>query len=43
MRRPYPLSRMPTGLVDVLDEQEVLDLFAYLRSGGSASHPSFAH
>lgn len=42
MRRPYPLSRMPTGLVDVLDEQEVLDLFAYLRSGGSAAHPSFA-
>ncbi len=32
MRRPYPLSRMPSGLLDVLSEDEVLDLFAYLRA-----------
>jgi putative heme-binding domain-containing protein len=32
MRRPYPLSRMPTGLLDVLGEDEVLGLFAYVRS-----------
>ncbi len=32
MRRPYPLSRMPSGLLDVLDEEEVLDLLAYLRA-----------
>jgi putative heme-binding domain-containing protein len=32
MRRPYPLSRMPSGLLDVLSEAEVLDLFAYLRA-----------
>ncbi|MCY2960119.1 MAG: c-type cytochrome [Planctomycetota bacterium] len=36
MRRPYPLSRMPSGLLDSLDEEGVLDLFAYLRSGGMA-------
>jgi putative heme-binding domain-containing protein len=41
MRRPYPLSRMPNGLLDTLDEEGVLDLFAYLRSGGSASHAAF--
>lgn len=41
MRRPYPLSRMPAGLLDTLDEQGVLDLFAYLRSGGSPDHAAF--
>ena len=43
MRRPYPLSRMPAGLLDTLDEQGVLDLFAYLRSGGSPDHAAFRH
>ncbi len=43
MRRPYPLSRMPNGLLDTLDEDGVLDLFAYLRSGGNAAHPAFRH
>lgn len=38
MRRPYPLSRMPSGLLDALDEEGVLDLFAYLKSGGAADH-----
>lgn len=33
-RRPHPLSRMPSGLIDVLDEGEVLDLLAYVLSGG---------
>lgn len=42
MRRPYPLSRMPSGLLDTLDEAGVLDLFAYLRSAGSPDHPVFA-
>jgi len=41
MRRPYPLSRMPSGLLDTLDEAAVLDLFAYLRSGGSPEHAAF--
>lgn len=29
-RRPHPLSRMPSGLVDVLEQGELLDLVAYL-------------
>ncbi|MBL8861678.1 MAG: heme-binding protein [Planctomycetes bacterium] len=41
LRRPYPVSRMPSGLLDALDEEGVLDLFAYLRSGGSPAHPAF--
>jgi len=41
MRRPYPLSRMPSGLLDTLDEAAVLDLFAYLRAGGSPEHAAF--
>jgi hypothetical protein len=32
---------MPNGLLDTLDEEALLDLFAYLRSGGNAEHPAF--
>ncbi len=41
MRRPYGLSRMPNGLLDTLNDDAVLDLFAYLRSGGSPDHAVF--
>ena len=40
-RRPHPLSRMPSGLLDVLDRDEILDLFAYTLSGGSPEDPAF--
>lgn len=39
--RPHAHSRMPSGLVDVLTEDEVLDLIAYLRSGGDAENAAF--
>jgi putative heme-binding domain-containing protein len=36
------LSPMPTGLVNVLTKDEILDLVALLESGGNKSHPAFA-
>lgn len=38
---PASLSPMPTGLIDVLTRDEVLDLLAWLKAGGNANHPSF--
>ncbi|QGJ71889.1 L-sorbosone dehydrogenase [Planctomycetales bacterium 10988] len=38
---PSPLSMMPTGLVDSCNEEELLDLLAYLVSGGDENHPVF--
>ncbi|HEV8379882.1 MAG TPA: hypothetical protein VGP99_13610, partial [Tepidisphaeraceae bacterium] len=35
------LSPMPEGLVDVLSKEEILDLIAYLESGGNREHPDF--
>ncbi|MEO6436046.1 MAG: c-type cytochrome, partial [Tepidisphaeraceae bacterium] len=40
-RRPSKLSIMPQGLIDVLSEDEVLDMIAYLRSAGDANDPAF--
>ena len=37
-RRPHPLSRMPEGLLDTSDREEVLDLLAYLLSAGDPEH-----
>lgn len=39
--RPAPNSMMPAGLLDTLNEEEVLDLLAYLRSGGNPTHPLY--
>ena len=39
---PSPVSPMPSGLLDALSEGEVLDLLAFLRSGGDESDPAFA-
>ncbi len=41
-RRPHPLSRMPSGLVDVLEQEELLDLIAYVLSGADKSNGAFA-
>jgi putative heme-binding domain-containing protein len=41
-RRLHPLSRMPSGLVDVLTEDEILDLFAYVLSGANEHDASFS-
>lgn len=39
---PAPVSLMPADLADVLSEQELLDLLAYLMSRGNPSDPMFA-
>ncbi len=40
-REPSKISPMPEHLVDVLTEEEILDLIAYLESGGNKSYRSF--
>ena len=35
------ISEMPEGMLDVFTEEEVLDLVAYLRSGGNPEDPAF--
>jgi putative heme-binding domain-containing protein len=40
---PSKISMMPTGLLDVLHEDEVLDLVAYLLSRGDRNHKMFGH
>jgi putative heme-binding domain-containing protein len=41
-RKLSPLSPMPTGLVNTLSKDEILDLLAYLEAGGRAEHPDFS-
>lgn len=38
---PSKTSMMPTGLLNTLNEEEVLDLMAYLLSRGDREHPMF--
>ena len=40
--RPSTVSMMPGGLIDTFTREEILDLTAYLRSGGEPSDPVFA-
>ncbi len=40
-RSPSPVSEMPQGLVNVLTKEEILDLVAYLRSGGDPKDKAF--
>jgi putative heme-binding domain-containing protein len=40
-RQPYPVSLMPTGLLNPLNADEVLNLIAYIQSGGNPDHPMF--
>ncbi len=39
--QPSPVSMMPGGLLNTLQEDEVLDLVAYLLSRGDRKHPMF--
>jgi putative heme-binding domain-containing protein len=41
-RKPYPISMMPPGLLNQLNEEEVLDLLAFLLSGGNPDDKVFA-
>jgi len=41
-RKPYPVSMMPVGLVNSLNKDELLDLLAYIQSGGNANDKAFA-
>jgi putative heme-binding domain-containing protein len=38
---PSPTSMMPAGLVDTFEADEILDLLAYMRSGGDPEHEVF--
>ena len=40
-RGASPLSPMPEGLVNVLSKDEILDLIAYLQSGGKPKFHAF--
>ncbi|HUR45291.1 MAG TPA: c-type cytochrome [Candidatus Saccharimonadales bacterium] len=40
-RAPSKLSPMPEGLVNVLTKDEILDLIAYMESGGKKEHAAF--
>ena len=41
-REVSPVSPMPPGLINVLSQAQILDLLAYLESGGDPKHPDFA-
>lgn len=41
LRRTSEVSEMPEGLIDVLAQEEVLDLIAYLRAGGNPDDKPF--
>ncbi len=41
-KRPARLSLMPEGLIDTLNEEEILDMVAYVRSGGNKDDKAFA-
>jgi putative heme-binding domain-containing protein len=39
--KPSPVSPMPEGLVNILRKDEILDLLAYIESGGKQNDPRF--
>ena len=41
-RGQSPISPMPSGLLNRLNEQEILDLFVYLRAGGDKDHELYS-
>lgn len=41
VQEPNPQSQMPQGLLNVLSQEEILDLIAYLRSAGNPEDPAF--
>ena len=40
-RTPYPVSLMPQGLLNAMNPDEVLNLLAYVQSGGNPNNPAF--
>jgi len=40
-RAASKLSPMPEGLIDVLTRDEILDLLAFMESGGRKNHAAF--
>ncbi|QDV23518.1 PVC-type heme-binding CxxCH protein [Aureliella helgolandensis] len=40
-RRPSPISIMPTGIVNTLEMEQILDLLAYVLTDGNAEAPAF--
>ena len=38
---PSKVSPMPPGLLNLMREDEVMDLLAYILSGGDRTHPAF--
>lgn len=40
-RRPSKISPMPEGLVNTMTEKDILDLIAYLQSGGKKEYAAF--
>ena len=40
-REPSTVSAMPAGLINTLNQQEILDLLAYIESGGNPNHLAF--
>ena len=41
VRRISDVSPMPQGLMNTFNREEILDLIAYLESGGRKNHPDF--
>lgn len=41
LRTPYPISMMPPALISALNKDELLDLLAYIQSGGNSSNAMF--
>ena len=39
--RPSQISMMPKGLLNTMNEKDILDLLAYLISAGNPDHPLF--
>ena len=40
-RQPFNVSMMPPGMINALNKDELLDLFAYILSGGNPKDPRF--
>ena len=40
-RKPFNVSMMPAGLINALNKEELLDLGAYLQSGGNPADKAF--
>jgi hypothetical protein len=40
-RQPFNISMMPPGLINALNQEELLDLIAYLQSAGNHKDKAF--